>query len=285
MPGPILLIHGGAGGSAASPRDSTKDEASRRALAAALRAGFEALGESALAAVEAAVRSLEDSGLFNAGRGSVMTADHRHECDAAIMDGATLAAGAVASVRCLKNPISAARAVMREGRHVLLVGAGAEDFSRARRADVIDESYYTITKPLDTNHGTVGAVALDRNGRLAVATSTGGTGSKAPGRVGDSPLIGAGTFADRRCAISATGTGEHFIRTVFAHNVATRSGALANAAQAGLAEVSAIGGEGGCIAIDGDGNFTMPFTTHLMCRGWIDEDGEPRVAIYRDDAL
>ena len=261
-------------------------------LARALEAGFAALkGGSSLDAVCAAVVELENDALFNAGRGACYNTDEKHELDAAVMDGATRRAGAVAAVSRIRNPVLAARAVMAKSRHVLLVGSGAERFARAHGVRIAPASYFAtrsrllaLRRRVAGHHGTVGAVALDGDGRLAAATSTGGYTGKLPGRVGDSPLIGAGTYADELCAVSCTGLGEAFIRAVAAHDVSARMRyrreKLATASAAALARIAALGGDGGLIAVDRRGNIVMPFNSQGMYRGAIDARGRRTIAIY-----
>ncbi len=307
---PLLLVHGGAGVIRATLTPAI--EAGVKAdLARALAAGHAILaaGGHSLDAVEAAVVVLEDSPHFNAGHGAVFTHDGINELDASIMHGPTRRAGAVAGVRHVRNPVGLARAVMERSDHVLLIGAGAEAFARHVGADFVDADYFrteTRWQQLQEaiaseaagqasaqgraiHYGTVGAVALDRHGHLAAATSTGGMTNKRWGRVGDSPLIGAGTWADTRVAVSATGWGEYFIRAAVAHDIAARiaygGNSLAEAAAAVIdVEVPRLGGDGGVIAIDAEGHFSLAFNTDGMYRGWIDADGEPRVAILADDA-
>jgi L-asparaginase / beta-aspartyl-peptidase len=286
----VLALHGGAG----VVRRDKPGAAHRAALKAALEAGYEVLrhGGKSLDAVSAAVVVLEDSPLFNAGRGSCFNADGEIEMDASIMDGATLRAGAVAAVTRIRNPVVAARAVMEKTRHVLLAGAGAERFAQVQRLKLEDAEYFrtearlaALRKNLKDHHGTVGAVALDADGNLAAATSTGGYTGKMPGRVGDSPLVGAGTWADNRsCAVSGTGIGEAFIRAAVGHDVAARmrylKQPLARAAAAALAQVKALGGDGGLIAVDRRGNVAMPFNSEGMYRAAIDRAGKKRTAIF-----
>ena len=308
-----LAIHGGAG---VIERDqlSAADEQSIRAdLERALEAGRAILAEggSALDAVEAAVVALEESPRFNAGKGSVYNAEGRHELDASIMEGRTRRAGAVAGVETIRNPVRLARAVMEESPHVMMISAGAERFADtrphivrvandwfdtdARRAQLDQEQARERAEAADANpdadnlrgkyFGTVGAVALDAHGDLAAATSTGGMTNKRYGRVGDSPLIGAGTWADERCAVSGTGWGEFFIRNVVAHDIAARmaygGASLAAAADAVILQrVPELGGDGGAIAIDRDGNIAMPFNTSGMYRGWVKPDGSRGTAIF-----
>ena len=266
----------------------------RAVLREALETGYELLrgNTSSLAAVAAAVVVLEDSPLFNAGRGSSFNSDGEIEMDASIMDGATLRAGAVAAVQRIRNPILAARAVMEKTRHVLLAGNGAERFARMRGLQLEQPEYFhtarrlrALRKNLKNYHGTVGAVALDTDGNLAAATSTGGYTGKMPGRVGDSPLIGAGTYADNRaCAVSATGLGEAFIRAAVGHDVCARmrymNASVGAAARAALKNVAALGGDGGLIAVDRRGKVAMPFNSEGMFRACIDRRGRRSVAIF-----
>ena len=267
----------------------------REVLSQALLSGWEILKRqgSGLDAVAAAVVVLEDSPLFNAGKGAVYNAQGRHELDAAIMDGATLRAGAVAAVERIRNPVLAARAVMENSRHVLLAGRGAEQFARRHGIKMASQKYFhtgerleALKRNLKSHHGTVGAVALDAHGDLAAATSTGGFTGKLPGRVGDSPVIGAGTYADNEtCAVSGTGLGEAFIRAVLAYDVAARmryrGEPLARAAAAALRKVARLGGDGGLVAIDRRGNVAMPFNSKGMYRACVDRNGRRSFAIYR----
>jgi len=253
------------------------------ALERALDAGYEVLKRAtSLDAVCAAVVELEDSPLFNAGRGAVCNADGKHELDASVMDGATRRAGAVAAVSGIRNPVLAARAVMEKSRHVLLAGRGAERFARTHGLRMAAASYFRVRSR--NPRGTVGAVALDARGNLAAATSTGGYTGKLPGRVGDSPIVGAGTYADALCAVSGTGLGEAFMRTVLAHDVAARmryrGDTLARAAAAALRGVRAVGGDGGLVAVDRRGNIAMPFNSEGMYRASIDRNGRKRIRIY-----
>ena len=287
---PVIAIHGGAG-----VLHADKPGARHRAvLKQALDAGYGILkrDQSSLDAVAAAVVVLEDSPLFNAGRGSSFNTDGEIEMDASIMDGAMLRAGAVAAVWRVRNPILAARAVMEKSRHVLLAGSGAERFARKQGLKFEPPEYFhtarrrtALKKKLRNYHGTVGAVALDVDGNLAAATSTGGYTGKMPGRVGDSPLIGAGTYADNRaCAVSGTGLGEAFIRAAVAYDVCARmryAGAtLAAAAAAALKAVAALGANGGLIAVDRRGNVAMPFNSEGMFRACIDRRGRRTIAIF-----
>jgi L-asparaginase/beta-aspartyl-peptidase (threonine type) len=249
-------------------------------------------GGSALDAVTAAVVALEDCPLFNAGRGSVFNAAGEHEMDAAIMDGRSLAAGGVACVQRIRNPVLAARAVMERSPHVLLAGKGAERFAASHKVAMADPEYFgtherriALKKKLKGHHGTVGAVALDARGNLAAATSTGGYTGKLPGRVGDSPLVGAGTWAENAsCAVSGTGLGEAFIRAAVGHDIAARmryrGDKLERAAAAALRNVKRLGGDGGVIAVDRRGNVSMLFNSEGMYRASIGRDGRVRTAIY-----
>jgi len=257
--------------------------------------------------VSAAVVVLEDSPWFNAGKGAVFNAIGRHELDASIMEGHTRRAGAVAAVSTAKNPIRLARAVMEHSRHVMLVSAGAEEFAdtqpeiervgndyfdtERRRQQLEAAQKLEAAQALDsvqgTYFGTVGAVALDAQGHIAAATSTGGMTNKRYGRVGDSPIIGAGTYADESCGVSGTGWGEFYIRAAVAHDICARvsyrGDALAKAAEDVVnGEVVRLGGDGGAIALDKDGNIAMPFNTPGMFRGWIRPDGSRGTAIFPD---
>jgi isoaspartyl peptidase/L-asparaginase-like protein (Ntn-hydrolase superfamily) len=279
-----IAIHGGAG-----TIRRTRSRPERAALERTLQAGYRILkdGGSSLEAVAAAVVILEDSGLFNAGRGAAPNADGKIELDAGIMDGATLRAGGVAAVRGIKNPIIAAREVMEHGKHVLLAAAGAERFARRHGLKLIPASYFRRNK--ESKHGTVGAVALDCAGNLAAATSTGGIASKLPGRVGDSPIVGAGVYADNAtCAVSGTGDGELFLRSVLAFNVAARmryrGESLARAGGAALTQVARLGGRGGLIAVDRRGRIAMPFNSEGMYRGCIDRRGRCMIFTINEHA-
>lgn len=307
-----LVIHGGAGTIERSKMTPEREQQHRAGLERALKAGFEILerGGAGLDAVEASVRVLEDDPLFNAGRGAVFTSAGTNELDAAIMDGGTLNAGAVATLQHVKNPIALARRVMEKSGHVILVGEGAEAFAKAQGLELVDQKYFFTQERWDAlqrvkeaenqagaggkkylvsdqdRHGTVGAVALDRSGNLAAATSTGGMTNKPPGRVGDSPVIGGGTYANNAtCALSATGDGEYFIRATVAHDVSAlmeyRGLKLQTAAEIALGNVARLGGTGGLIAIDKDGNIALPFNTNGMYRGHADQSGKFVVEIYR----
>jgi L-asparaginase / beta-aspartyl-peptidase len=323
-PLPVIAIHGGAGTLSRSNITPEKSDAYNNALQDILRAAQQLLadGGSALDAVSLAVDMLEDCPLFNAGHGAVFTRDETHELDAAVMDGATLRAGAVACVSRVRRPLRAARAVMEQSEHVLLVGAGAEAFAEGLGMEMVSPDYFSTdarrqqlrraqatnstvldhdgaalmqrtpvadAAPLDEGRklGTVGAVALDAHGNLAAATSTGGMTNKRPGRVGDCPLFGAGTYADNRtAAISCTGTGEMFIRTAAAYDICARMAygglSLDAAAQKVVMEVlPAIGGSGGLIAVDAQGNVSLPFNTEGMYRGYARVGQAPQTAIFR----
>jgi beta-aspartyl-peptidase (threonine type) len=303
----VLAIHGGAGVINRGDLTPEKEAAYRAGLAAALEAGSKVLrgGGSSLDAVEATLRVLEDDPIFNAGRGAVFTAQGRNELDASIMDGRTRAAGAVTGVTRTKNPISLARAVMERSPHVMLAGDGADAFSREQGLEQVDPSYFRTeerwqqleawrkehSSAIDPTHrfGTVGAVALDTQGHLAAGTSTGGLTGKQWGRVGDSPVIGAGTYAaDGICAVSATGTGEYFIRASAARQVCDRIAwkhqDVRAAASATIADIGSIGGDGGLIAIDARGRIAFAMNSPGMYRGWITPKAAPRTAIYVDEA-
>jgi beta-aspartyl-peptidase (threonine type) len=308
----ILLIHGGAG---LMRKNMTEgDEAAmRKALTQALTRGHEALaaGKLALDAVTAAITVLEDDPLFNAGKGAVFNHEGQNELDASLMDGATLMAGAVAGVHRVRNPILLARAVMEHSPHVMMVGDGAEAFAREQGIDLVDPSYFRTERRwqqlqqalkedasgqahADTatakHFGTVGAVARDGHGHLAAGTSTGGMTDKRYGRVGDSPIIGAGTYANARCAVSGTGWGEFYIRVSAAHEICARMAYLGETpAQAGKAvierQIPEMGGDGGAIVLGADGSMAFPFNTEGMARGWIGADGVPHVALYSSEQL
>jgi L-asparaginase / beta-aspartyl-peptidase len=308
-----LAIHGGAGTIERSNMTPEREREYRAGLKSALTAGYEILkrGGSSLDATEAAVRVLEDDPHFNAGKGSVFTSAGINEMDAAIMDGKTFAAGAVASLKHIKNPVSLARLVMEKSGHVMMDCEGAELFAKENGIELVDQKYFFTQERWNAlqkikaaeksrtsdagkrfvitdqdRHGTVGAVALDQNGNLAAATSTGGTTNKRPGRVGDTPVIGAGTYANNAtCAVSATGDGEYFIRATVGRDVSAlmeyRGMSLKDAAQAALDKVAKLGGTGGLIAIDGQGNVTLPFNTAGMYRGYVDPNGKLVVEIYQ----
>lgn len=304
-----LVIHGGAG--TISPENMTpeREAAYRNILTKALVKGQTVLktGGSSLDAVEAVINLLEDSPLFNAGKGAVFTAQGTNEMDASIMDGRTRNAGAVAGVRHIKNPISLARLVMEKSPHVMLSGEGAEIFAGLQGIDLVPQSYFFTqrrwdalqrrieqegtrqSQPPGQEHGTVGAVAMDQAGNLAAGTSTGGMTYKQFGRIGDSPIIGAGTYANNQsCAVSATGYGEYFIRGVVCYDISAlmeyQHMPLSEAAQEVIMKkLPVMGGNGGVIAIDAHGNIAMPFNTSGMYRGYALEDGTPVVKIYGDE--
>jgi beta-aspartyl-peptidase (threonine type) len=298
-----LVIHGGAGSMRPQVHDSGHEERARAGLEEALGAGAAILArrESAVDAVEAAVRVLEEDPCFNAGRGSVLTAEGCIELDAAIMDGRTRSAGAVAGLRTTRAPISLARLLMEQGPHVFLSGRGADEFARGAGLEQVPNSWFELPERRrqmhelltqggfddEVKYGTVGAVAVDLDGHVAVATSTGGLTAKRWGRVGDSPLIGAGTYADdRSAAVSATGSGEYFIRAVAAHQLAERvllgGESLQQALDAVLADIQSLGGKGGLIAVAPDGDAAWGFTTPAMYRGMADATGRT-IAIYADE--
>jgi L-asparaginase / beta-aspartyl-peptidase len=300
-----LVIHGGAGVIERSRMTAEREREVRAGLDRALRAGETILrgGGSALDAVEAAVKVLEDDPNFNAGRGAVFTFEGDNELDASIMDGRTRAAGAVAGATATKNPISLARAVMEKSPHVFLSGAGADQFSREQGLEQAGPEWFATEErrrqleelksrkvsalEVEYKYGTVGAVALDAGGHVAAATSTGGMTGKRWNRIGDSPVIGAGTYADdRACAVSATGTGEMFIRAAAAHEICARmrlSGVSAKeAGDAVMAEVKALGGSGGVIVVSPKGEMSWSFNTPGMYRGRADSSGRV-TALYGDE--
>jgi len=300
-----IAIHGGAGTLPRAEMTPDQEAAYRAGLAAALDAGYAVLedGGTSLDAVTVAVRILEDDPLFNAGRGAVLTHEGTVELDASIMDGRTLAAGAIAGVAHIRNPVELARAVMEHSPHVMLIGAGAEEFAHTRNIAFVANDYFKTetrkaqlrrvlvgdTRPANelSALGTVGAVARDPAGNLAAATSTGGMTGKRYGRVGDSPIIGAGTYADNgSCAVSATGHGEYFIRTAVAHDICARvaygGATLQEAADAVVMQrLAKLGGEGGIIAVDASGRVVMSFNSEGMFRGARSSEGMREVAIYR----
>jgi len=352
-----IVIHGGAGTILKENMTPEKEDAYKTKLKEALQAGYDRLkkGGSSLDAVEAAINVLEDSPLFNAGKGAVFTNEGKNELDASIMDGKTLKAGAVAAVTVIKNPVSAARKVMENSPHVLLCYAGAEKFAKEQGLEIVDPSYFFTERrykyyqenkikeqgtkdkgpqldkkeiqrgkrgtgdegreteqpdgmPYDYDYdddnnydydfereggtllnkfGTVGAVALDQYGNLAAGTSTGGMSNKRFGRIGDSPIIGAGTYANNKtCAVSATGHGEYFIRSVVAFDISAlmeyKGTSLEKAAnEVIMKKLVELGGTGGVIAVDKEGNIAMPFNTAGMFRGYVKADGETEVVIYK----
>ena len=305
-----LAVHGGAGTIERDQMTPEREREYRAGIENALRAGREILERdgSSLDAVEAAVRVLEDDPHFNAGKGSVFTSAGTNEMDAAIMNGETLSAGAVACVKHVRNPIVLARAVMEKSKHVMMVGGGAEEFAKDNGIGLVDAKYFFTQRRWEElqkkkaeqagadggekfitdadGHGTVGAVARDSQGNLAAATSTGGTTNKLPGRVGDSPVIGAGTYASNAtCAVSCTGDGEFFIEATVAQQVSAlmelRGMPLAEAAERALADSQKLGGTGGLIAVDKNGNVALPFNTSGMYRGYLGENGKFVIEIYK----
>lgn len=320
-----IVIHGGAGVIKRESLSPEREAAVRAVLNESLQAGHSVLaqGGSSLDAVTAAIRVMEDSPLFNAGKGAVFTHDGKNELDAAIMNGSTRAAGAVAGLHHVKNPITLARAVMEKSPHVMMIGAGAEEFAKQQGVELVPESYFYTEErweslqraleaekkqqqapaeqgqpqgpstfwehPAGREHkfGTVGAVALDQAGNLAAGTSTGGMTNKRFGRVGDVPVIGAGTYANERCAVSATGHGEYFIRYTVARDICSRMEylelpLLEAANQVVLDVLVKAGGEGGVIAMDAQGNVAMPFNSAGMYRGYVGPDGVASVAIFKE---
>jgi beta-aspartyl-peptidase (threonine type) len=310
----MLVVHGGAGTLGRAEMTPEREARYRESMTRAIRAGYDVLDRngSALDAVVAVVRTLEDDTLFNAGKGAVFTNAGTNELDASIMDGRTLAAGAVAGVKHIRNPILLARLVMEKSPHVMMVGEGAEAFARSQGMTMVPQSYFwtkhrwdalqkarkeerisgpagsmSSLAPAEGRYGTVGAVALDAQGNLAAATSTGGMTNKRWGRVGDAPIIGAGTYASNEsCAVSATGSGEYFIRNTVAHDICARMMyrgiPLAQAAdEVVMQRLVSQGGDGGVIAVDRRGNIAMPFNSEGMYRGFVGPDGEIVVKIFR----
>ena len=304
-----IAIHGGAGTLVKGMMTAELEAAYKAALKLALDAGYSILekGGSSVDAVEKAVTILEDSHLFNAGKGAVFTADETHEMDASIMDGKTLNAGAVSLITGIKNPVSLAKDVMEKSEHVFLAGEGAMQFAKLNKYKIEDETYFydelrhnqwleikdtdsfqlDHAKKKDSKFGTVGAVACDKNGNIAAATSTGGMTNKKFGRVGDSPMIGAGNYANNKtCAISCTGSGEFFIRGVVAYDVAClmehKNLSIAAASNEVINKrILEIGGDGGLIAVDKNGNIAMPFNTEGMYRASKSSNGKMEVSIYK----
>jgi beta-aspartyl-peptidase (threonine type) len=319
-----FLIHGGAGVITRGSLTPEKEKAYRAKLEEVVMVGYKALqdGKTSLDAVEIAIRMMEDSPLFNAGKGAVFTHDGKNELDSSIMDGKTLAAGAVAGLRHVKNPITLARAVMEKSPHVMMVGDGAEKFAKEQNIELVDEKYFwtqerwdalqkilkeekekETAKPVEkkigqvsqpaselpyNKFGTVGAVALDKFGNLAAGTSTGGMTNKRYGRVGDSPIIGAGTYANNNsCAVSGTGYGEYFIRLGVARDVGAlmeyRALPVQQAADLVIHQkLQNLGGDGGIIAMDKYGNMAISFNSEGMYRAYINSEGKPVVEIYKD---
>lgn len=314
----VLAIHGGAGTILKKNMSDSLERAYVAVLTKSLEVGYQQLtaGKTSVEAVEAAIRIMEDSPLFNAGKGAVFNNEGKNELDASIMDGKTLKAGAIAGVSTIRNPITAARAVMDRSEHVMMVGSGAEKFAKAQGVEIVDPSYFW-TKPrwealqrilkrdadkteldhqanatefekiVDEKFGTVGCVALDSYGNLAAGTSTGGMTNKKYGRIGDSPVIGAGNYASSEVAVSCTGWGEFYIRSVAAYDVAAQINYLSigveQAAKNVIDKIDGLGGNGGMIALDKDGNVAMPFNTEGMYRGTVTADGKVTVEIYAID--
>lgn len=308
----MLVIHGGAGTLFKGKLSEDKEIANQAALQSALEAGYKAYaqGKSAMGMVCAAIEVLENFEGFNAGKGSVFTHEGQHQMDASLMDGHTLEAGAVAGIRGVKNPILLAQKVLKHSDHVMLLGQGAEQFAREHELafeppeyfftdyryqqlqalkdstqTALDHSEQSSEQDPEQSFGTVGAVALDMRGNLAAGTSTGGMTNKRYHRVGDSPIIGAGTYADNRYgAVSCTGHGEYFMRSVAAYDLiaAMRYGkcSLEEAGQQVMAHLSELGGGGGLIALNRKGELIMPFNTTRMYRGWVDAAGQIEVEIY-----
>lgn len=314
-----FIIHGGAGVIRRGSLTPEREKEYRAKLEEALLAGYKALqaGKSGLDAVEIAIRILEDSPLFNAGKGAVFTNDGKNELDASIMNGKTLAAGAVAGLHHVKNPITLARAVMEKSPHVMMIGDGAEKFAKERGIELVDDKYFwtqsrwdslqkilqeekekaATPKPKGSSRnlaelpsnkfGTVGAVALDKDGNLSAGTSTGGMTNKKYGRVGDAPIIGAGTYANDSCGISATGWGEFFIRLGIARDICAlmeyRAMPIQPAADLVIKQkLQKLGGDGGIIGLDKFGNIGVSFNSEGMYRAYINSAGKPVVEIYKD---
>ena len=291
-----IAIHGGAGTITRKNMTPEKENAYRSKLKETLNVGYSILnkGGTSLDAVEATIRIMENSELFNAGKGAVFTNAGTNELDASIMDGRNLKAGAVARVKTVKNPISAARKVMEETWHVMLSGDGADKFAKEQGLDIVDPSYFYTQRRWDSlkkiqveKHGTVGCVALDKHGNLAAGTSTGGITNKRWGRVGDSPIIGAGTYANNQtCAVSGTGQGEYFIRGNVAYDVSAimeyKGKSVGEAAQNVIRKLSDMGGNGGIITMDSKGNISMPFNTAGMYRGFRKAGQAPEIFIYKN---
>ncbi len=295
----VLVIHGGAGIILKENMTTEKEAAYLEKMNEALEAGEHILknGGTSLDAVTETIIVMENSPLFNAGKGAVFTAEGVNEMDASIMEGKFHKAGAITGVQHIKNPILGARAVMEETNHVLLMGEGAEELAQAIGLEMVDSSYfftesswnsYLKAKDKIDKHGTVGAVALDKQGNLAAATSTGGMTYKMKGRVGDSPIIGAGTYADNNtCAVSATGHGEYFMRNVVAYDISALMKYSKMTLQQAAEEVimnklKLIGGDGGVVAVDMDGNISMTFNTAGMYRAYVTSSGDKEILIYQD---
>ena len=292
-----IVVHGGAGTILKKNMSDEKEKRYKSKLEEAIRTGYQVLqnGGTSLDAVEQTIMILEDSPLFNAGKGAVFTHDKRNELDASIMDGSNLKAGAVAGVTQIKNPIRAARAVMEKSEHVLLAREGAEQFALFQKLDTVSPTYFFTEKRArsleraikEEKFGTVGCVALDRNGNIAAGTSTGGMTNKRWGRIGDSPIIGAGTYANNKtCGVSSTGWGEYFIRGVVAHDISAMmeygGKSLKESANHVIHhKLTELGGSGGIIALDQKGNMVMEFNTEGMYRGYMNEDSLS-ILIYKE---
>jgi len=318
-PAPVLVIHGGAGTITRERMTDTLAAEIRKVMQKALEEGYLILqeGGSSVEAVVTAIQVMEESPLFNAGKGAVFTWEEKNELDASIMEGAHGNAGAVAGVSTIRSPIEAAMHVMTNSPHVLLTGKGAEEFAEKEGLEMADPAYfytedryrqlmrikaasvenkeeskgssYVPGNQTEFKFGTVGAVALDKRGNLAAGTSTGGTTNKRYGRIGDSPIIGAGTYADNKsCAVSATGHGEYFIRNVVAYDIAARmkyqGKDLSTASEEVIRELKLKDGSGGVICLDAQGNIAMPFNTEGMYRGYIDQSGETVIEFYGEEA-
>ena len=313
----VVVIHGGAGTILKKDMSSELEEQYRAKLKEALTQSYQKIkeGKSSLEAVEAAIVVMEDSPLFNAGKGAVFTSDGRNELDASIMYGKDKSAGAVAGLTVVKNPIKAAIAVMQKSEHVMMIGKGAEQFAKKEGLEIVNPKYFwtqhrwdalqkvkkaelKANQPnamnnshypsyywVDKKFGTVGCVALDRDGNISAGTSTGGMTNKKYGRVGDAPIIGAGTYADKNVGISGTGWGEFYIRTSAARTVAAKyeyqNKDVKTATQEVILEIEKLGGDGGMIALDKNGNVAMTFNTEGMYRGTVTEDGEINIEIYK----
>lgn len=313
----VVVIHGGAGTILKKDMSSELEEQYRAKLKEALTQSYQKIkeGKSSLEAVDAAIVVMEDSPLFNAGKGAVFTSDGRNELDASIMYGKDKSAGAVAGLTVVKNPIKAAIAVMQKSEHVMMIGKGAEQFAKKEGLEIVNPKYFwtqhrwdalqkvkkaelKANQPnamnnshypsyywVDKKFGTVGCVALDKDGNISAGTSTGGMTNKKYGRVGDAPIIGAGTYADKNVGISGTGWGEFYIRTSAARTVAAKyeyqNKDVKTATQEVMLEIEKLGGDGGMIALDKNGNVAMTFNTEGMYRGTVTEDGEINIEIYK----
>ena len=289
-----MVIHGGAGTITREKMSPEKEALYRTTMNNVLQIGYDILkkGGTAMDAAESTIRIMEDSPLFNAGKGAVFTDTGTNELDASIMDGSNLLAGAVAGVKTVKNPISAARKVMEKTWHVLLAGQGADHFAKEAGLEIVDPGYFSIkkshneiSKNTEQKHGTVGCVVLDKYGNLAAGTSTGGLSNKRWGRIGDSPIIGAGTYANNKtCAISCTGEGEYFIRGNIAYDISAlmeyRRMSVDRAVQKVIDKLTDRGGTGGLIALDHRGNIAMSFNTPGMYRGYILDSGDPEILFF-----